>query len=152
MPNKWVNLTDADREEIKSCVSSASLKKKMEHKKITVASAKGKGRNLQHWVCERISSITGIPCGQDDDSLIKSREMGQHGTDVILRGEAQKAFPFSIECKNSEQLSIVDTIEQVKANKKEGTDWLIIHKRKALSNPIVIIDWDTFERLVKGKK
>jgi hypothetical protein len=143
MSSQWVNLTNKDRELISKKVPE--LAKKMEHKKITIASAKGKGRNLQHWVCKRISKMIGIPTSQGDDSLIKSREMGQAGTDVILREEAQKLFPFSIECKNSEQLSIVDTINQVKANKKENTYWLIVHKRKALSNPIVILDWDTFE-------
>lgn len=149
MPSKWINLTDKERELISKVVPS--LAKKMEHKKIKVSSAKGKGRNLQHWVCDRITKITGIPNSQEDDALIRSRDMGISGTDVILIGEAQKKFPFSVECKNSEQLDLVGTIVQAKANEKEGTDWLIVHKRKAISNPIVIMDWDTFEKLLESK-
>jgi len=142
MPNVWVNLSDADREEIASKIPR--LSKKMEHKKIKVASAKGKGRNLQHWVCERISEMTGIPYSQDDDSLIRSREMGQAGVDIVLRDKAAERFPFSIECKSSEQLNLVETVEQAKRNNLPEREWLIVHKRKAIPNPIVIMDWDTF--------
>lgn len=150
MPSVWVNLTDADREAIAKAVPR--LAKKMTHTKIKVASAKGKGRYLQHWVCEQISRMIGIPWSQDDDSLIRSREMGQHGIDVILRGEASTKFPYSVECKSSESLSLVDAVTQAAVNQKTGTRWLIVHKRKALSCPIVIMDWASFEELYrKGK-
>jgi hypothetical protein len=146
MPSKWINLTDDERKQIKEKIPS--LAKKMEHKKISVSSAKAKGRNLQHWVCERISKILNLPYAQaDDQCLIHSREMGISGLDIVLRGEAFKAFPFSIECKSSEQLNLVDTIEQASANCIKNTDWLIVHRRKAIPNPIVIMSWETFERI-----
>lgn len=146
MPNKWINLTDKERETISHALPA--LAKKMEHKKISVSSAKAKGRNLQHWVCERISKILGLPYVQSDDQcLIHSREIGQHGIDVVLRGEAFKAFPFSIECKSSEQLNLVDTVEQASDNCIKGTDWLIVHRRKAIPNPIVIMSWEAFEKV-----
>jgi hypothetical protein len=144
MPSVWVNLTDADRKAIAEKIPS--LAKKMEHKKIKVSSAKGKGRNLQYWVCERIADITGIPWVQSDDNCeIHSREIGLHGQDIVLRGEAAKKFPFSIECKSSEQLNLVETIAQASSNNIPGREWLIVHKRKAIPNPIVVMDWKTFE-------
>ena len=69
-------------------------------KRISVASAKDKGRRLQQWTCEQISKITGIPWGYEDDKEIQPRIMGQKGVDVILRGDALSLFPFSIECKS----------------------------------------------------
>jgi hypothetical protein len=144
MPSVWVNLTDADRKAIAEKIPS--LAKKMEHKKIKVSSAKGKGRNLQYWVCERIADITGIPWVQSDDNCeIHSREMGQAGVDVVLRGKAAEKFPFSIECKSSEQLNLVDTVNQASKNNLPGRNWLIVHKRKAIPNPIVILSWEAFE-------
>lgn len=88
--------------------------------------------------------MTGIPYSQDDDSLIRSREMGQAGVDIVLRDKAAERFPFSIECKSSEQLNLVETVEQAKRNNLPEREWLIVHKRKAIPNPIVIMDWDTF--------
>lgn len=118
--------------------------------RIKVRSAKQKGLNLQKNVCEKISAITGIEYDQSSDqSEIASRPSGQHGTDVILRGEALKRFPYSVECKSSESLNLVDTIDQSKANVIKGTDWLIVHRRKAIPDPIVIMDWKTFEKLLR---
>lgn len=120
-------------------------------KKIKVSSAKGKGRNLQKLICEKISKITGFPYNQqDDDCLIHSREMGQAGVDIILRGAAKIMFPFAIECKSTEQLNLVETIKQAKNNTEKGIDWLIVHKRKAIKNPVVIMNWNTFEELQEG--
>jgi len=116
---------------------------------IKISSRKQKGRNLQKWVCERISSLLRIPYSQDDDNcLIHSREMGQSGVDVILRGEAFANFPFRIECKSSEKLSLSNTIYQAKKN--AGDDWwMIVYKRKNFKNPIVIMDWMDFEGFYK---
>ena len=78
--------------------------------------------------------------------------MGQSGVDVILRGEAKRLFPFSIECKSAEQFSLNAAREQAQANQAKETDWMIVHKRKAWSSPIVILDWNVFiemyERLI----
>jgi hypothetical protein len=118
---------------------------------IKIASRKGKGRELQKWVCERISELIRIPYNQQDDAcLIHSREMGQAGCDIILRGEALKKFPFAIECKSSESLSLTEAIQQAQANQGKIWTWLVIHKRKAFKEPIVIMEWQTFEDLFKG--
>ena len=64
-------------------------------RKISIASAKDKGRRLQKWVCEKISEITGFEHGSDgDDKPIESRGGGQSGVDVRLEPEVKKLFPF----------------------------------------------------------
>lgn len=125
-------------------------------KTIKVSSRKSKGRGLQYWVCERIAKMFGIEFVQSDDNcLIHSREMGLNGVDVILRGEIYKKFPFDIECKSCESLSIPDWIRQAKENnKKEDRDWLVVFKKQTLgSEPFVIMGWECFEKIItKGLK
>ena len=120
-------------------------------KKIKVSSAKGKGRGLQYFVCERVAKMFGIEFIQSDDNcLVHSREMGQHGTDIIVRGEIYNKFPFDIECKSCESLSIPDWIRQAKENnKKEDRNWLVVFKKHTLgSEPFVIMGWECFEKMM----
>lgn len=119
-------------------------------KRIKVSSAKGKGRNLQYWVCEKIAKMFNTTFDQsDDDSLVLSRPMGQHGTDIILKKEISDKFPFDIECKSCESLSIPEWVRQAKANTKENHDWLVVFKKKTIgSEPLVLMDWSTFEKIV----
>ena len=117
-------------------------------KRITTASAKAKGRDLQQAVCRGISRITGIPYEQSDDScLIHSREMGQAGVDVILRGEARARFPYAVECKATETMSMPAFIRQAKQYQAPGLDWLVVTKNKEMGETVVILAWEAFERL-----
>ena len=117
---------------------------------IKVSSRKAKGREFQYWVCRKIADMFEMPFNQqDDDCLIHSREMGQNGTDIVIRGILRKLFPFDIECKCCEQLSIPEWIKQSKANVKEGRHWLVVFKKKEIGEPIVLMGWDTFEDVYK---
>jgi len=118
----------------------------MAKKRISVKSAKAKGRKAQQEVMGHISEMLEIPCGKDE--LIRSREMGQAGTDIVLLGEAKELFPFSIEVKFQENISIPKWIKQAKENKKENTDWLLI-VRRSRENPIVVLDFEAFIALYK---
>lgn len=152
MASKWLNLTDEEQAMILAELPNTPLAKKVEkaRQKIKVSSAKGKGRNLQQKVCRDIAKFLGIVYNQsDEDCPIHSKEMGLAGVDIVIRGDARKRFPFSIECKNSEALDLVGTINQAKNNEADGTHWLIVHKKKCLSNPIVILDWDVFLEAIK---
>jgi hypothetical protein len=155
MAAKYVNLTDAERAElIKLLPASSKLRAKLERagKRIKVQSAKGKGMNFQREICQKISDLIGIPYLRgNDDSLIESRGGGQHGVDIILRGEAKKRFPFSIEVKNQENMNLVGTIKQAQENQVDGTTWLVVHRRKALPMDLVIMAWESFEELY-GRK
>ena len=121
----------------------------MKKKRITVQSAKAKGRKAQQWIMRKISDLTGIPCGKDE--LIASREMGQSGTDVRLIGKAQKAFPWSVECKWQESWSVPAFIRQAKENQKKGTDWLLLMKRNQ-HEYVVVLDAEVFFKLLEDKK
>lgn len=119
---------------------------------IKISSRKSKGRNLQKWICNKISKLIGIEYNQQNDQCsIHSREMGQPGCDIILRGEALKKFPFSVECKSSESFNITKAVQQAIMNQYKDTDWLIFYKRKLFNLPIVIMDYSTFERLYKNE-
>lgn len=129
-----------------------SILKKLNKKRIKTSSAKAKGRNLQKWVCGEIAELIGIEYDQQDDNcLIHSREMGQHGNDIILREEVFKKFPFSIECKNTEKFNIRESINQAIKNTKKDTSWMVIYKYNGLKIPVVIIDWNTFKEIWKRK-
>jgi hypothetical protein len=114
-------------------------------KRITISSAKAKGRNLQQWVCQKISDLTGFPTGQDQP--IESRPMGQDGCDVRLESSVLAKFPFSVECKFQESWSVHAWVEQAKANQREDTDWLLVCKRSRKS-PVVIMDAVAFFNLL----
>lgn len=145
-----MDITNANAKQEKEC---QRLIKKFERaeKTIKVSSRKGKGRGLQYWVCERIAKMFGIEFVQSDDNcLVHSREMGQKGIDIIVRGEIYNKFPFDIECKSCESLSIPDWIRQAKENnKKEDRDWLVVFKKHTLgSEPFVIMGWECFEKMM----
>jgi len=116
-------------------------------RRITHASAKSKGRELQKLVAEMISELTGLPYGKDQ--AIESRPMGQTGTDIRLDTEALKRFPFSVECKAQESWSVPAWIRQARANKLPNTDWLLVAKEKG-RGPVCIMDLDTFFRMMQS--
>ena len=120
--------------------------------RIAVSSAKDKGRRLQYQICAKISELLNIPWEQDNDnSLIKSRSMGQKGVDIILTGKAKELFLFSVECKWQETWSVPAWIEHAKSNQIEGTDWLLVCKRSR-QKPIVVMDADVFFTILGEKK
>lgn len=117
-------------------------------RRITVASAKAKARNLQNWTGQQVSRVTGITFGKDED--IEGRPMGQAGTDIILHGDALKIFPFDVECKNQERWSLNAWIKQARAgSKKQGRFWLIIAKNKSMKAPVAILDARIFFRVAR---
>lgn len=164
MASKWLQVSDAERALIKEAFDVSKMdeydpnvqkfirKLDKADKRISVSSAKQKGKNLQFFVCDRISRITGVPYDQGDDHcLIHSREMGQAGTDIVLRGDAYAMFRFDVECKSTESLALMATVEQARANTTAGRNWLIVHKNKRLPQPIVILEWDAFEEILVSR-
>lgn len=105
------------------------------------SSAKAKGRRLQQFVAKKISEITGCPCGKDE--IIRSREMGQAGVDVVLVGIAKEKFPFSVEAKCQESWSVPAWIRDAKDNQQPGTDWLLFAGRNRF-DPVVVMDAEAF--------
>lgn len=122
----------------------------MERKRISVQSAKAKGRELQKWVCKKIAEVTGGTWGKDCE--IESRPMGQSGTDVRMESQMLEKFPYSVECKWQEAWSIPAWIEQAKANQMKNTNWILFAKRSRIK-PIVVMDaehfFEIYERALK---
>ena len=118
----------------------------MPKKRISVQSAKAKGRRLQQWAAQKISDLIGYAWGADE--MIASREMGQAGTDIRLIGDAKKDFPWSVECKAVEQFSMPSWIKQAEENRLPGTDWLLITKQSRKSQ-LVTLEAKVFFDLLK---
>jgi len=104
-------------------------------------SCKAKGRNLQKWVREQL--IEQLDIHPED---IESRSMGASGEDLIMARAARQKFPFSVECKNAERLNVWEAYEQASANC--GTYEPIVVMKKNHKKPLVVIDAETFIKLV----
>lgn len=76
-------------------------------------SAKAKGRRFQQYIRDLLLKVAGKALEPDD---IRSTSMGAGGEDILLSPAARKLFPYSIECKNVEKLSIWEAIQQAKDN------------------------------------
>ena len=141
-----VNLSNKEKDIIIDALSkldskqSIALSKKIERskKQIKPRSAKNKGSSYQKKVCEYISQITNIPLIKGDECLIQSRGMGQQGTDVVLYGKARKLFPYGIECKNCNTISLPLWVKQAKANAIDGK-YLLFIKSALLEDEIVVM-------------
>lgn len=119
---------------------------------IKISSRKAKGREFQKLICSKIASALGIEYNQQDDNcLIHSREMGQKGVDVILRGEAFVHFPYFVECKNTETIKLVEFIKQAKVNCLENfsSNWILFIKNKLIDD-IVVLDTDIFFSIIRS--
>ena len=127
------------------------MRTKFTHKKkrIRVSSAKAKGRQLQQWVCQKISDLTGFPWGKD--CPIESRPMGQSGVDARLEKQVLKVFPFSVESKRQENWSVPSWIEQARSNQLPNTDWLLV-MRRSHKPPVIVMDGEAFFKLLERLK
>ena len=119
---------------------------------IKIRSAKNKGMRFQKWVCEKIAKLFNVTFNnQDEQCEIHSRECGLSGTDIVLRGEIYKKFPFDIETKNTESFNVYKAIAQAQVNTAPGRHWLLFHKKNR-SLPIVILDADLFFKILANTK
>ena len=127
------------------------IRKIINAKPIKVSSRKAKGRNLQKWAVEKIAKLLDYELPENkDESHIRSREMGQPGVDVVLSKKAKQRFPFAVECKAHEKINLSEFMKQAKANCNEFLSPLLIVKNKTLSEPLLIMEWNTFGQLYHG--
>ena len=152
MPRRSINLSDPEQKSIidGKLPTSVIRKVKTARKKKSARYGKNKGASYQKQVASRIATLLGLSWNnKDDESPIATRPMGMSGVDIILRGEAKKRFPFAIECKAVESLSVPKTVEQAISNTGKGENWLIYWKHKSFKGSVVIMDVRTFENLYK---
>jgi len=156
---RLVTLTDEDIELInksfEKCPDLYSVGQKVKNKlsksqrRITIASAKNKGREFQYFCAEWVSELLGIPYDQhNDDSEIQSRPMAQQGTDIVLRGKARELFPFDIEAKATKDLSIQDAVDQAEKNAGVGRFGIVFY-RQTSQKPVVIMSLNVFADLYR---
>jgi hypothetical protein len=88
-------------------------------------SAKNKGKRLQNKIRDLILEKFNNILEQDD---VRSITMGDSGEDILLSPVARRLFPFSVECKAQESLSIWSALQQAESNAGKHTP-LVIFKR-----------------------
>jgi hypothetical protein len=146
------NFSTLSDKESKKCKTIID-KLEMLHKRITVQSAKAKGRNLQKWVLDRIAYLLDYVLPNDKDiSLLRSREMGQNGTDIVIAEKLREKFPYAVECKNCEKINLFQFITQAKKNVTVDLPFvmLILHN-KQIKTPLFCIEFDGLAHLFNKK-
>ena len=99
-------------------------------------SKKAKGRRLQDWVrdelLKRFTKLT--------DNDVTCAIMGERGMDIKLSNTARKSIPFSIECKNQENLkNLYKAYDQSCYNTKEKLEPIVFVKMNH-RKPLVVLD------------
>ncbi len=109
----------------------------------TTSSRKAKGRRFQQEVRDDIITRLGIDPGD-----IRSVGMGQAGCDLYLSTEATKWFPFAVECKYQEKVSLWSWWDQcvTNASKEDLAPLLLI--RRSRTEPLAVLWWDDFLAMV----
>jgi len=106
-------------------------------KRISTASAKGKGRRLQQLVRDKLLSLS----DSFREGDIESIGMGQLGEDLVLSPHARDMLPVSIECKARAKLQVYSFVEQCKSNCPDGCQPIVVVKGD-YKKPLAVIDLD----------
>jgi hypothetical protein len=110
----------------------------------TTKSRKAKARTLQNAIAADICAVFPVLGSADVHPAI----MGQSGIDICLSSRARDVFPYAVEAKNQEAVSIWQAIKQTEANaEKERLTPLLIIKRNRTA-PYVVLQWDFFLHLL----
>ena len=111
--------------------------------RISVASAKAKGRKLQQWVRNYLQQhLKGV---EDDD--ITSTPGGVNGPDIGLSPLARRLFPWTVECKARSSFAIYAALEQAETN-CDGRTPVVVFKRNR-SKTYVAIEFTEWLKTIK---
>ena len=115
------------------------LHKKASKPRITIASAKAKGRSLPTKARQDLIEALDIDPGD-----IKVTPGGCAGIDLYLSPEARKKFPYGTECKNVEKLNFWSSWDQAATNaEKEGLEPLLLMHKNG-SETLCALRWKTY--------
>jgi len=121
--------------------------KSVPKKRMSVRSAKAKGRKLQNWVAEQLLDILKKVTSLD----VRSTPMGVNGVDVQMSTAAYVQFPYDIECKNTERMTtLYNYYEQAISHDSGGEPLLIVkmnHKK-----PLAVVDAEHFIKVAVCQK
>ena len=90
-------------------------------------SAKNKGKRLQNKVRDII--LEKFDKLEPDD--VRSITMGDAGEDILLSPAARRLFPFSVECKAQESLSIWSALQQAESNAGKHIPLLVFKRNRS---------------------
>lgn len=108
-----------------------------------VSSAKAKGRRFQQQIVASIKEVFTHLTAND----VVSVSMGTNGEDITLSPLAEKCFPYSVECKNTEKLTLTAALAQGRANALRGkTPILAIRRNRQI--PYAVVPEATMTRLL----
>jgi hypothetical protein len=110
----------------------------------TPRSRKSKGAKFQNEIRDLLLEKFSDTLEPDD---IKTAVMGESGIDIKLSPAAQRKFPFAVEAKRTEKMSVPSWWEQAKANATEKLRPLIITKQNR-KEPLVIMSLEDFLSLL----
>lgn len=109
----------------------------------STASRKAKGRKLQQHIRDAI--LDSFPELTERD--VRSTPMGVTGDDIMLSETAVELFPYSVEAKNQESLSIWKALEQSEQEAREKTPLLVFKRNRT---PVyVALEFEHFMEMVK---
>ena len=110
----------------------------------TPQSRKSKGRVFQQQL--RDDLITHLDINPDD---ILSTAMGQSGCDLYLSPAARSVFPFGVECKRCENISLPAWWKQCESNaSKVALTPLLVFKRNR-EEPLAVLRWSDLLALLQ---
>ena len=111
----------------------------------TPQSRKSKGRGFQQSLREDLITHLGI---SPDDIL--STAMGQGGCDLYLSPAARSVFPFGVEAKRCESISLPAWWKQCESNaSKVALTPLLVFKRNR-EEPLAVLRWEDLLALIKS--
>ena len=111
----------------------------------TPASRKAKGRRFQQAVRQDLIDCLGIDPGD-----ILSTAMGQAGCDLYLSPAARERFPFGVECKAQETISLPAWWRQCTANAEaEGLAPLLVLKQSR-REALAVLRWSDLLALLQN--
>ena len=106
-------------------------------------SAKNKGKRLQNKIRDLILEKFNNILEQDD---VRSITMGDSGEDILLSPVARRLFPFSVECKAQESLSIWSALQQAESNAGKHIPLLVFKRNR--SKTYVVLEFDKLLELL----
>ena len=100
-------------------------------------SAKNKGKRLQNKIRDLILEKFNNILEQDD---VRSITMGDSGEDILLSPVARRLFPFSVECKAQESLSIWSALQQAESNAGKHIPLLVFKRNRSKTYAVLEFD------------
>lgn len=150
-----ISLNDKELKQIQDGFLPESVRKKVDTalKPRSARYSKGKGASYQLECADKIANLLDVEWDNTNDrSVIKTRTMGSAGVDLIMLEPVYSSFPFDVEVKNVENLSVPKTVEQAQSNTGEGRFWMIMWKNKMFKDTTVVLPWKAFGWLWNRRK